>query len=132
MDCLVCPHTASASKEAGLALLGSSHDWRIGEGGEFSMCTVVSGSKNERVVTLANSPLGLQRRLVDKELERVDTGGFGRLTSEMNWILLGRRNKRLLKLSTALGFFPSLEVGEGKVEKRFGRSRCFARKKERS
>ena len=132
MDCLVCPHTAPASREAGLALLGSSHDWRIGEGGEFSR-TVVSGSKNERVMTLVNSPLGLRRRLVDKELERVNAGGFGRLTSEMNWILLGRRNKRLLKLSTALGFFPSLEVREGRaVEKSFGRGRCFARNEERS
>ena len=57
----------------------------VGEGGVFSMGTVVSGSKNERVVTLANSPLGLWcRRLVDEELERVDVGGFGRSMSEMS------------------------------------------------
>ena len=34
-------------------------------------------------MTLANSPLGLRRGLVDEELERVEAGGFGRATSEM-------------------------------------------------
>ena len=82
---------------------------------------------------LANSPLGLQRRLVDEELERVDAGGFGRLTSKMSWIMLGRCNKRLLKLSIALGFFPSLEVREGRaVEKSFGQGQCFACNEEHS
>ena len=61
----------------------------VGEGGVFSTCAVVSGSKNERVVTLANSPLGLWRcRLVDEELERVDADGFGRSMSEISWKLL--------------------------------------------
>ena len=75
----------------------------VDEGGVFSTCTFVSGSKNERLVMIANSPLGLRRLLVDEELERVDAGGVGRLTSEMSWILLGRCNKRLPKPSTALG-----------------------------
>ena len=81
-----------------------------------------------RVVTLANSPLGLRhRRLVDEELERVDVGDFGRLMSEMNWKLLGRCNKRLLRPSMALGFFSSFEVREGRaVERSFGRGRCVA------
>jgi hypothetical protein len=99
----------------------------VGEGGVFSTCTVVSGSKNERVVTLANSPLGLRRRLVDEEFERVDAGGFGRSTLEMSWILLGRCNKRLLKPSTALGlllFFgdEGRDCGESCREKLWSRS----------
>ena len=99
----------------------------VGEGGVVSTCTVVSGSKNERVVTLANSPLALRRRLVDEELERVDAGGFGRSTSEMSWILLGRCNKRLLKPSTVLGlllFFgdEGRDCGESCREKLWSRS----------
>lgn len=98
-----------------------------GEGGVFSMCTVVSGSKKERVVTLANSPLGLRRRLVDEELERVEAGGFGRATSEMTWMLLGRCNKRLLRPSTALGLLLFLgddgrDRGEGCGERLGSRS----------
>jgi hypothetical protein len=100
-----------------------------GEGGVFSTCTVVSGSKKERVVTLANSPLGLRRRLVDEELERMEAGGggFGRGTSEMSWMLLVRCNKRLLRPSTALGLLLFLgdegrDRGEGCGERLGSRS----------
>lgn len=55
----------------------------IGEGGVFSTCTVESDSKKERVVMLFDSPLGLRRRLMDDELERMEAGGFGRAASEM-------------------------------------------------
>jgi hypothetical protein len=37
--------------------------------------------------------------------------------SEMTWKLLGRCNKRLLRPSTALGFFSSLEMREGGLQR---------------
>ena len=51
----------------------------VGEGGVFSTCAVVLGSKNERVVvTLANSPLGLRHcRLVDYLLSCSSERGRG-------------------------------------------------------
>jgi hypothetical protein len=98
-----------------------------GEGGIFSTCTVESGSKKERVVMLFDPPLCLRRRLVDDELERVETGGFGRATSEMTRMLLGRCNKRLLRPSTTLGlllFFgdEGMDCGEAWSERLWSRS----------
>ena len=66
---VLCVYTQHLSaRSSGLTLLCGSHDW--GKEG-------VSGSKMERVVTLANSPLGLRRRLVDEEFD-VEANGFGR------------------------------------------------------
>lgn len=76
---------------------------------------------------LFDSPLGLRRRLVDDEFERVEAGGFGRATSEQTGMLLGRCNKRLLRPSTALEvllFFgdEGTDGGEGWSERLWSRS----------